>query len=480
MKINDSSQTNAHRSVTEPQVTGAFPTGFIWGSGTAAYQIEGAINEDGRGPSIWDTFSALPGKVLNGDTGAVACDSYHRWPEDIRLMRELKLKNYRFSVAWPRIVPAGRGPVNERGLDFYERLTDELLAAGITPYVTLYHWDLPQALEDRGGWANRDTAYAFAEYADLVSRRLGDRIAAYTTLNEPWCSSFLGYRLGVHAPGRQDQTAEVAAIHHLLLGHALAMPEVRRNAPGAEVGITLNMSPFHPASDSAADQQATRLAQDQLNGLYLEPLLRGKYPQSYLDSLPADLAFPVQPGDLAVISQPLDFLGINYYNRQVIQAVPGVPTGQSVKPEGIYTTMGWEIYPEGLFDLLAWLHQTYKLPRYYITENGASGEESPGTDGRVADTLRLYYYQEHLAQVRRAIEAGIPLAGYFAWSLLDNFEWAFGYSRRFGLAYVDFETQQRTIKDSGRWYSQVAATNALPKEKILVAQLREHSFQEAK
>jgi beta-glucosidase len=461
MKISGFSQTGRPRPVNEPAAKSAFPTDFVWGSGTAAYQIEGAIAEGGRGPSIWDTFSATPGKVLNGDTGAVACDSYHRWREDIALMGELNLKNYRFSVAWPRIIPGGRGQVNQRGLDFYDRLTDELLAAGITPYLTLYHWDLPQALEDQGGWANRETAYAFAEYAEVVSRRLGDRIPSYTTLNEPWCSSYLGYRIGVHAPGKQDQTAEVAAIHHLLLAHGLALPEVRRNAPRAEVGITLNLSPFQPASNSPADQQAAQTAQALFNGLYLEPLFRGKYSQTYLESLPPGLTFPVQPGDMEIIAQPVDFLGINYYNRQVIQAVPGLPAGQIFKPEGIYTTMGWEVYPAGLFDLLEWLHRTYRLPRYYITENGASGEENPDPDGRVRDNLRLEYYQGHLAQARRVIEAGIPLAGYFAWSLLDNFEWAFGYSRRFGIVYVDFDTQQRTIKDSGRWYGQVAAANAL-------------------
>jgi beta-glucosidase len=444
-----------------------FPPNFVWGSATAAYQIEGAIAEDGRKPSIWDTFSAIPGKVLNGDTGEIACDHYHRYPEDVALMKMLNLGAYRFSIAWPRIVPDGRGAVNQQGLDFYDRLTDKLLEAGIQPYATLYHWDLPQALEDRGGWTNRETAEAYAEYADVVSRRLGDRISSYTTFNEPWCSAVLGYGLGIHAPGKQDRAAQVAATHHLLLAHGLAVPILHRNAPKAEVGITLNLWSFDPASDSAADRQAAEEGYDLDNRAYLDPLFRGKYPETYLNALAPDETIPVQAGDLETMKAPIDFLGINYYIRHVRQAVPGIPGGQDVYPPGIYTTMDWEVYPPGLYDLLVRLNNEYQIRKIYITENGSSGEEGPDEKGEVHDALRLYYLQEHLTQAHRAIQQGVPLAGYFAWSLMDNYEWAWGYTRRFGIVYVDYETQQRIIKDSGHWYARVAASNALPDYRVI-------------
>ncbi len=444
-----------------------FPAGFVWGSATASYQIEGAIHEDGRGPSIWDTFSATPGKVLNSDNGAVACDHYHRWPEDIALMQQLNLTGYRFSVAWPRILPQGRGQVNQAGLDFYDRLTDGLLEAGIQPCVTLYHWDLPQTLEDQGGWANRDTAYAFAEYSDIITRHLGDRITNYITINEPWCVAVLGYLQGEHAPGWHDLRLSSAAIHHVLLAHGLAVPILRRNAPRAEVGITLNLWPSYPASNSQADLEAAQLSYDRNNRLFLDPLFKGHYSQAYLDTLPPGLALLIKPGDLELIQAPLDFLGINYYHRKVIQADPTQPAGHEIKPtESLYTAMDWEIYPKGLHDLLLQIHRDYQVPRYYITENGAATDDTLTTEGLVHDRLRLYYLQEHLHQAQLAIEEGVPLAGYFAWSLLDNFEWAWGYSRRFGIVHVDFETQQRTIKDSGYWYSRVARDNALPPERI--------------
>jgi beta-glucosidase len=438
-----------------------FPADFVWGSATSAYQVEGAINEGGRQPSIWDTFSAIPGKVLNGDTGEIACDHYHRYPADVALMKKLNLGAYRFSIAWPRILPEGRGKPNQAGLDFYDRLTDELLQSGIQPYATLYHWDLPQALEDQGGWTNRATAEAFVEYVEVISNRLGDRISGYTTLNEPWCSAVLGYGQGVHAPGRQERAAQLAATHHLLLAHAWAVPVLRHNAPSADVGITLNLWSFDPASDSPADRQAAEEGFDLDNRTYLDPIFKGEYPETYLKSLDPGESIPVQPGDMAAIAVPVDFLGINYYLRHVRQAVPGVLGGRDINPPGLYTTMGWEVYPPGLYDLLTRLNREYRLPKVFITENGASGEEGPDEKGEVHDPLRLDYLREHLVQAHRAIEAGVPLAGYFAWSLLDNFEWAWGYTRRFGLTYVDFQTQQRIIKDSGYWYAQVARQNGV-------------------
>lgn len=444
-----------------------FPDGFIWGTATAAYQIEGAIDEDGRKPSIWDKFSATPGKVMNGDTGAVACDHYHRWREDIQVMKQLNQKSYRFSVAWPRVIPDGRGKVNEKGLDFYDRLTDGLLEAGIQPYMTLYHWDLPQVLEDAGGWTNRETAYAYAEYVEAVTRRLGNRIVSYITHNEPWCASYLSYLIGEHAPGKHDPQAAASAVHHILLSHGLAVPIIRRNAPRSEVGITLNLWSADPASESAEDAAAAQLWHDRENRMFLDPLFRGSYSQTFVDSLPQGVTLPVQAGDLELIKVPLDFLGINYYNRKVVRAQPGRAEVEIIQPEGLYTTMGWEVYANGLHDLLVQLHQEYPMiPKYFITENGASGEEEVAADGQVHDRLRLYYYQEHLHAALNAIEEGVPLAGYFAWSLMDNFEWAWGYSRRFGIVHVDFESQARLIKDSGYWYSRVVRDNALPEERI--------------
>lgn len=427
--------------------TVSFPVDFVWGTATAAYQIEGAINEDGRAPSIWDTFSATPGKVLEGHTGAVACDHYHRWREDIALMRDLGLNGYRFSIAWSRILPDGTGRVNQAGLDFYDRLVDGLLEAGIQPYATLYHWDLPQALQDKGGWTNRETAYAFAEYARVVVERLGDRVKGWITHNEPWCASFLGYGTGEHAPGEKDKGKTLQAVHHLLLSHGLAMQEIRRLAPQATAGITLNLWPVHAENpQNPADVEAARKVDTEYNQLFLNPIFKGAYPADY--EFLAQL--PVQAGDLEIIAAPVDFLGINYYNRRVVRDNNG--RIESVNPTGTYTTMNWEVYPEGIYELTSRVHRDYQPKQIFITENGASGEEAPDLNGRVQDELRTSYLQTHLAQLHRAIQEGVPLAGYFAWSLLDNFEWAWGYTRRFGIVYVDFDTQKRTIKDSGHWY----------------------------
>jgi beta-glucosidase len=438
----------------------AFPDGFLWGSATTSYQIEGAAAADGRGVSIWDTFCRTPGKVANGDTGDVACDHYHRYADDVQLMTELGLRAYRFSIAWPRILPDGTGQVNQAGLDFYDRLVDTLLAQGIQPYPTLYHWDLPQALEDAGGWPARMIVDAFANYADVVSKRLGDRVKNWMTHNEPWCAAFLGYAIGHHAPGLQDYVKALAAAHHLLLSHGLAVPVIRANGgDGTRVGIVLNLSWVDPASDSDEDRAAARRMDGFFNRWFLDPVFRGAYPADmvalYGGSVPG-----VQPGDMEAIATPIDFLGINSYTRAVIAHDDQPPLHvRSVRPEGEYTTMDWEIHPESFYQLLMRVHRDYQPAVIYVTENGASFDDQPAADGRVYDPRRLAYLQGHFASAHRAIQEGVPLRGYFVWSLMDNFEWAFGYDRRFGIIYVDFETQQRTLKESARWYAQVTRQN---------------------
>ncbi len=434
----------------------SMPADFLWGAATASFQIEGATREDGRGESIWDRFCATPGKVKNGDTGELACDHYHRSAPDVALMKGLGLRAYRFSIAWPRILPEGIGRVEEKGLDFYDRLVDELLAAGIRPFATLYHWDLPQTLQERwGGWAGRDTADAFAAYADIVSQRLGDRVKDWITLNEPWCAAWLGYGWGVHAPGLHDPQVALTATHHLLLGHGYAVPLLRRNSPGARVGITLNLAPAHAATDSPEDQAATHLSDGLSNRLYLDPLFTGAYPGDVIDGL--GLVGPsIQRGDMETIGAPLDFLGVNYYMRFVVQADPSGrnPRGESVHVEGAErTAMDWEIYPEGLYELLARVHRDYAPAVLYVTENGAAFDDTVTQDRHVHDERRRAYLEAHFAQAARAIAEGVPLQGYFVWSLMDNFEWAEGYEKRFGLIYVDYNTQERIVKDSGRWYA---------------------------
>lgn len=436
-----------------------FPPDFTWGTATASYQIEGAAHEDGRGVSIWDTFAHTPGKVVNGDTGDVACNHYHLVKPDIELMKALNINAYRFSIAWPRIFPQGRGVVNEVGLDFYSRLVDDLLDAGITPYVTLYHWDLPQTLEDEGGWLRRGIADDFVAYADTVSQALGDRVKHWITFNEPWCTAWLGYMIGVHAPGlRSDTPADaLAATHHLYLAHGMSVPVLRRNSPGAQVGITLNFSPADPATTKPEDLEATTIYDGWFNRWYLDPLFRKEYPADML-ALYAPFLPDIQPGDLETIGAPLDFLGANYYSRAVIEASdsPMMPF-KSQRPEGEYTAMDWEVYPLGLYNLLKRLHADYNPPAIYITENGAAFEDVLTPDGKVHDERRTAYFQGHLEKVQHAIEGGVPVKGYFAWSLMDNFEWAEGYTKRFGLYYVDYETQKRYLKDSGAYYASVAA-----------------------
>ncbi|MBX2801542.1 MAG: beta-glucosidase [Myxococcales bacterium] len=451
-----------------------FPRQFVFGAATSSYQIEGAASEDGRGPSIWDTYCRTPGKVQNGDTGDVACDHYHRWPEDIALMKELSLSAYRFSLAWPRWFPTGTesAPV-EAGVAFYDRLVDGLLQAGITPWVTLYHWDLPQALQDRGGWADRDTAHRFVAFADAVGQRLGDRVQHFITHNEPWCAGVLGHWLGRHAPGHRDPAEALAAVHHLLLSHGLAVPVLRQHAPAAEVGITLNLTPAYPASDSIGDALATERIDGHINRWFLDPVHGRGYPADqwahYVEEGHLGKAEPtwLRPGDLDTMAAPIDFLGVNYYSRALGRGPePGNhPRTIEPPPQSSKTDIGWEVAPQGLLDLLLRLQRDYGTP-LVITENGAAYHTGPDEDGRVRDTARIAYYASHLDACALAIEQGVDLGGYFAWSLLDNFEWAEGYSQRFGLVYVDYATQRRVIKDSGRWYADLARTGALPETEV--------------
>lgn len=449
----------------------SFPQHFLWGAATASYQIEGAWNEDGRGESIWDRFSHTPGKIKDSSSGDIACDHYHRWREDIALMKELGLQAYRFSIAWPRILPHGRGQVNQAGLDFYSRVVDCLLEHEIVPFATLYHWDLPQTLEAAGGWPARATAEAFVEYADVVSRHLGDRVKHWITHNEPWCTAILGYQTGSKAPGVQSWPAALAASHHTLLSHGWAVPVLRRNSPGAEVGITLNIIPAVPASPSAADVDAARHQDGYANRWFLDPLYGRHYPEDMLDDyqdagyLPDGPTF-IQPGDMQAIAAPTDLLGVNYYNRNIIRS-SSIPESENLPPTVIgapeheWTEMGWEVYPEGLYEMLMRLHDEYQPRAIYITENGASYSDGPNGDRRVHDRRRLQYLRDHFSAAHRAIQSGVPLQGYFVWSLIDNFEWELGYTQRFGIVWVDYATQQRLPKDSALWYKQVIAANAV-------------------
>ncbi len=429
-----------------------FPADFIFGTATSSYQIEGATEADGRGPSIWDTFAATPGKIIDGSDGSIACDHYNRWPDDLDLIRDLGMQAYRFSVAWPRVVPGGTGEVEPRGLDFYDRLVDGLLERGIEPHVTLYHWDLPQALSDRGGWLSRDTALAFGDYCAALAGRLGDRPVAYSTLNEPWCSSFLGYLTGEHAPGQRDRRAALLASHNLLLAHGYGMQALRSAAPGVNAGIVLNFSPAYPASESEDDVQAARRHDGFFNRWFADPVFLGRYPEDMLE-LYGDLVPELAAADLDQIRQPLDFLGVNYYNRAVIRNDPREPLGYShVRTDLEHTAMDWEVYPDALRDLLLRLHRDYSPARLYVTENGSAYTDPEPEVGRVADPGRTAYLQDHIRASLEAVTAGVPLKGYFAWSLLDNFEWAHGYGKRFGIVHVDYDSQVRTPKDSALWY----------------------------
>jgi len=438
----------------------ALPADFVWGAATAAYQIEGAVDEDGRAPSIWDTFSHTPGKVDGGDTGDVACDHYHRTGEDLGLMKALDLDSYRFSVAWPRVVPQGSGAVNAAGLAFYDKLVDDLLEAGITPNATLYHWDLPQALQDLGGWPERDTAERFGEYAAVVAQALGDRVKTWATLNEPLCSAWIGHLEGSMAPGWTDLTAAVRASYHLHVGHGLAVQALRAAHPGLRVGIVNNLSPCEPATDRAADIAAARRADGHTNRWWLDPIHGRGYPQDMVELYGVDL--PIVAGDLESIAAPLDWLGLNYYFRQVIADDPTgpAPYARMVYLPGVRrTAMDWEVHGDGLEDLLVRLAQEYGPQRVFVTENGSAYRDTVGDDGQIHDPERVQYLEEHLAACARAVKRGVPLAGYYAWSLMDNFEWAYGYDKRFGLVHVDYATQKRTVKGSGRHYAELIAAH---------------------
>ncbi|MDC7123287.1 beta-glucosidase [Cellulomonas fimi] len=463
-----------------------FSDDFLWGSATASYQIEGAHDEDGRGPSIWDTFSRTPGKVLNGDTGDVAVDHYHRVAQDVEIMQGLGLQAYRFSIAWPRIQPTGSGEFNQAGLDFYSDLVDRLIAAGIKPVATLYHWDLPQPLEDEGGWANRQTAYRFADYARKLAEVLGDRVHLWTTLNEPWCSAFLGYASGVHAPGVTDEVKALQAVHHLNLGHGLAGRAIREVlGEDAPVSITLNLHVTRAATDSADDVEAKRRIDTIANEVFLGPLLDGEYPKEvFADTAHlTDWSF-VHEGDLELIRIPLTVLGVNYYSTGRVQKGAGVrlapgtpgPDGHRVSEHspwvaaesvewlpqpGPHTAMGWNQEPQGLVDLLLELRDRYPSQPLAITENGAAFYDTVTEDGRVHDLERVAYLHDHIDAVGEAIEKGADVRGYFVWSLLDNFEWAYGYDRRFGVVRVDYDTQERIVKDSGLWYRELLRTRTI-------------------
>ena len=432
---------------------GDFPGGFRWGCATSSYQIEGAAGADGRGESIWDRFCTRPGAIRDGSSGAVACDHYHRWPADLDLAAAMGINAYRFSIAWPRIQPTGSGVANSRGLDFYSRLVDGLLERGIEPWVTLYHWDLPQALQDRGGWLARDTVPAFADYATLVVRRLGDRVRHWMTHNEPWCSAFLGHAEGVHAPGLRDPAAGLQACHHILLSHGHAAAAIRAESPAARVGIALSLHPLRPASASEADAQAMVRHDGLRNRWFLDALYGRGYPADVWAAC-GNLAPQVSAGDMAIIAAPTDFLGVNYYFPETVTADPAAFLGtRAVVPANAErTAFGWEVAPDGLRELLVRIQRDYAPAEILLTENGSTYDDRLDADGRIRDGQRLSYLRRHLAAARTAISEGVPLRGYFAWSLLDNFEWAEGYLRRFGLVHVDFASQERRWKDSGLWY----------------------------
>lgn len=446
--------------MSDPIDLAAFPDSFRWGTATSAYQIEGAVTEDGRSPSIWDTFSHTPGKIDGDDNGDIACDHYHRWRDDLGLLRQLGVDTYRLSVAWPRVMPGGDGPVNPKGLAFYDELTDALLEAGITPSVTLYHWDLPQVLQDRGGWPERDTAEHFAAYASAVAERLGDRVTHWATLNEPLCSAWIGHLEGKMAPGWTDLTAAVRASYHLLLGHGLATQAIRAAAPDAEVGIVTNLSTVHAASDRPEDVAAAHRQDGHVNRWWLDPVHGRGFPTDMVEVYGVEL--PEKPGDLETIATPLDWLGLNYYMPAHVADDPKgpAPYARSVRREGVPRTgMDWEIDASGIETLLLRLTEEYGARSIYVTENGSSFPDRVGPDGTVDDPERRAYLESHLAACASAVAKGAPLAGYFAWSLMDNFEWAYGYDKRFGLFHVDYATQARTIKASGRRYAEIIDTH---------------------
>jgi beta-glucosidase len=469
----DTRSTSSPARGTQPsELAAAFPPDFLWGAATSAYQIEGAAHEDGRALSVWDRFATVPGATYQGETGEIAADHYHRMEEDVALMAELNLNAYRFSLSWPRILPQGTGTINQRGLDFYDRLVDALLARGIRPLATLYHWDLPVALQDRGGWLVRDTAYAFAEYAGVVARRLGDRVDCWLTHNEPWCSAYLGYADGTHAPGVRDKKLAVIVGHHVLLAHGLSVPRLRAHiSPQAQVGIALDFYPVYAADERPETLLAIKRADTFRNRWFLDPLFRGCYP----DDLFTDLNVappPILEDDFSIISVPIDFLGVNYYSRMIVrdradsESTIG-QTGHASSYEAVvripgatYTEMGWEVFPDGLANILTRIHHEYAPKAMVVTESGAAFDDHWDGNSAVHDQQRIDYLRAHIQTVANVIRQGVPVKGYIVWSFLDNFEWSEGYHKRFGLVYVDYPTQRRIIKDSGRWYSSFVASQS--------------------
>jgi beta-glucosidase len=424
-----------------------FPPHFVWGVATSSFQIEGGAADDGRGESIWDQFCRVPGAIADGSNGLVACDHYHRWQEDLDLIAQLGVDAYRFSISWPRVQPAGWGAWNSKGLDFYERLVDGLLARGIQPFVTLNHWDLPAELQAQGGWAHRDTVHRFVDYAQGIYARLGNRMAAVTTHNEPWVIAQLGHEAGIFAPGLKSRATALQVSHHLLVSHGLALQALRAAGCQSQLGMVLNLSPFHAATASAADMARTRLEDGLLLRWYMDALFKGQYPPDVLDHVGAD-APRIEVGDMQTITTPMDYLGVNYYTRAVVSAGTPWDNARSGLP---LTDMGWEIYPAGLTELLVRLHQDYPVPPLHIHENGGAFKDQL-VQGKVHDADRTAYIAAHIAAVGDAMAQGVPMAGYMVWSLLDNFEWASGYAKRFGIVHVDYATQQRTLKDSAHWY----------------------------
>lgn len=449
-----------------------FPRDFVWGTATAAYQIEGGWDEDGKGESIWDRFSSDPRHIEDGQPGKVTCDHYHRYPEDVALMADLGLKNYRMSVSWPRIFPQGTGAVNPQGLAFYDRLVDALLAKGVTPWITLFHWDLPQALQDKGGWANRVTVDAYTKYADALTRHLGDRVKNWMTHNEPWVHSFCGHQFGAHAPGLKDLKTTLAAAHHILLSHGRAVPLVRANVPGAKVGIVHNLEWIEAASDREEDIAAAQRHDGAFNRWFLDPVFHGTYPGDMEAWYGPDLLPPVHPGDMETIAVPTDFLGVNYYTRRIMAHDPagrGTEGRSFLAAQQVYRPFvprghfdEWELQPEGLYRLLVRLKKDYGNHPIYVSENGTSLPDAPGADGQVHDPIRIRYLARHAAAIHEARREGVDVRGYFVWSLMDNYEWGFGFTKQFGLVHVDYKTQKRTIKDSGRWYQGVVRNEGFP------------------
>lgn len=434
------------------------PRNFIFGGATSAYQIEGAWDADGKGESIWDRFCRRPGAIIDKSSGDIACDHFHLYPRDIEVMKDLKLDAYRFSVAWARVQPDGSGLAHAKGLDFYNRLVDALLAQDIKPFLTLYHWDLPQALQDKGGWYNRDTAHHFADYADLVSRALGDRIKHWTTLNEPWTFCWSGHATGEDAPGLADGAqGGLTASHHALLAHGLAVPVIRANVPDAAVGIVLDLNVASPASDAPEDVAAARRFDGAQNRWYLDAVFKGSYPADIIEVC-ADLLPEIRDGDNAIIAAPVDYLGVNIYRRSIMADGTDLPplNFRRISPEGEYTAVGYEIWPACIHDILMYVHENYAPPAIHISESGmATLPETPDREGRIDDIQRAEYYVDHLAEMARAMAKGVPVQGYFAWTLMDNFEWAFGYTTPFGVVHVDYTTQERRIKFSGETYRNV-------------------------